>query len=179
MPPELPTGQYYRIETIAKLVGRTERRIYQLTESGVLRTVETEEGTRYDLFPTIYEYIQYIGGKGKNEAESALRQKKITAEIALKESQGELHRLRTEIAAGKYISKEEVTLDYRKFFATFKKFALGIPARVADMISDVAEPLEVRRVEKAINGEIRQLLTSFVVAGVTELPQKRKRKNDQ
>lgn len=37
------------------------------------------------------------------------------ADIALKESQGELHRLKTEIAAGQYISVEEVKLDYAKF----------------------------------------------------------------
>ena len=90
------------------------------------------------------------------------------AEIALKESQGELHRLRTDIAAGKYISVEEVILDYTRFFVTFKNFAMAIPARVADMINGYAEPVEVRRIEKAIQGEIRRILTAFVVAGVTE-----------
>ena len=37
-----------------------------------------------------------------------MKEQKLRAEVALKESQGELHRLRTEIAAGKYISIEEV-----------------------------------------------------------------------
>ena len=66
------------------------------------------------------------------------------------------------------ISVEEVILDYTRFFVTFKNFAMAIPARVADMINGYVEPVEVRRIEKAIQGEIRRILTAFVVAGVTE-----------
>ena len=74
--------------------------------------------------PTIKTYIQYLSdkayGKGKSEKETELRQQKLEAEIALKESQGEMHRMRAEIAAGKYVDVEEVALDYQKFFVTFK-----------------------------------------------------------
>lgn len=165
-------GGYYRVEIIAQLFGVTVRRIQQLTQEGVLPTTETVEGRRYDLVPTIQSYVQYLSdkayGKNRSEKENELREQKMRAEIALKESQGELHRLRTDIAAGKYISVEEVILDYTRFFVTFKNFAMAIPARVADMINGYAEPVEVRRIEKAIQGEIRRILTAFVVAGVTE-----------
>lgn len=165
-------GGYYRVEIIAQLFGVTVRRIQQLTQDGVLPTTETAEGRRYDLVPTIQSYVKYLSdkayGKNRSEKENELREQKMRAEIALKESQGELHRLRTDIAAGKYISVEEVILDYTRFFVTFKNFAMAIPARVADMINGYAEPVEVRRIEKAIQGEIRRILTAFVVAGVTE-----------
>lgn len=165
-------GGYYRVEIIAQLFGVTVRRIQQLTQEGVLPTTETVEGRRYDLVPTIQGYVKYLSdkayGKNRSEKENELREQKMRAEIALKESQGELHRLRTDIAAGKYISVEEVILDYTRFFVTFKNFAMAIPARVADMINGYAEPVEVRRIEKAIQGEIRRILTAFVVAGVTE-----------
>ena len=165
-------GGYYRVEIIAQLFGVTVRRIQQLTQEGVLPTTETVEGRRYDLVPTIQSYVKYLSdkayGKNRSEKENELREQKMRAEIALKESQGELHRLRTDIAAGKYISVEEVILDYTRFFVTFKNFAMAIPARVADMINGYAEPVEVRRIEKAIQGEIRRILTAFVVAGVTE-----------
>lgn len=160
------------MEIIAQLFGVTVRRIQQLTQEGVLPTTETVEGRRYDLVPTIQSYVKYLSdkayGKNRSEKENELREQKMRAEIALKESQGELHRLRTDIAAGKYISVEEVILDYTRFFVTFKNFAMAIPARVADMINGYAEPVEVRRIEKAIRGEIRRILTAFVVAGVTE-----------
>ena len=165
-------GGYYRVEIIAQLFGVTVRRIQQLTQEGVLPTTETVEGRRYDLVPTIQSYVKYLSdkayGKNRSEKENELREQKMRAEIALKESQGELHRLRTDIAAGKYISVEEVILDYTRFFVTFKNFAMAIPARVADMINGYVEPVEVRRIEKAIQGEIRRILTAFVVAGVTE-----------
>lgn len=167
-------GGYYRVEIIAQLFGVTVRRIQQLTQEGVLPTTETTEGRRYDLVPTIQSYVKYLSdkayGKNRSEKELELREQKMKAEIALKESQGELHRLKTDIAAGKYIAVEEVTLDYQRFFVTFKKFAMALPARLTDMVKDNMEPLEARRIEKSIQQEVQKLLEAFVVAGVTELP---------
>ena len=169
-------GGYYRVEIIAQLFGVTVRRIQQLTQEGVLPTTETPEGRRYDLVPTIQKYVQYLSdkayGKNRSEKETELRQQKLEADIALKESQGELHRLRTEIAAGKYISIEEVTLDYTRFFVTFKKFAMSLPSRLTGIISGHVDPLEARHIEKDLTGEIQKLLEAFVVAGVTESPPK-------
>ena len=88
------------------------------------------------------------------------------ADVALKESQGELHRLKTEIAAGKYISIEEVKMDYSKFFVVFKKFATSLPARLISMISGSMDPAEARRVEKELAGEVNRLISSFVIAGI-------------
>lgn len=171
-------GGFYRVEIIAQLFGVTVRRIQQLTQEGVLPTTETNEGRRYDLVPTIQRYVQYLSdkayGKNRSEKETELREQKMKAEIALKESQGELHRLRTDIAAGKYISIEEVTLDYTRFFVTFKKFAMSLPSRLTGIISGYIEPLEVRHIEKELTGEIQKLLEAFVVAGVTEIPQRKK-----
>lgn len=172
---EIKGGSYYRVEIIAQLFGVTVRRIQQLTQEGILPTVETPDGRRYDLVPTIQRYVKHLSdkayGKSRSEKEMELREQKLTAEVALKESQGELHRLKTDIAAGKYIGIDEVQLDYSRFFVTFKKFAMSLPSRLTGMISGSIEPLEARRIEKDLQGEILKLLGGFVVAGVTELPQ--------
>lgn len=166
----------YRVEIIAQLFGVTVRRIQQLTQEGVLPTSDTVEGRRYDLVPTIQKYVQYLSdkayGKNRSEKENELREQKMKAEIALKESQGELHQLKTAIAAGKYIAVEDVTLDYQRFFVTFKKFAMSLPVRVMDTINGQTDidPLSARRLEKQIQQEIQNLLEAFVVAGVTEDP---------
>ena len=165
-------GQFVKVEVIAQIFGVTVRRVQQLTQEGVVKTTEIPgEGRRYELVPTIKTYIQYLSdkayGKGKSEKETELRQQKLEAEIALKESQGEMHRMRAEIAAGKYVDVEEVALDYQKFFVTFKRFALSIPSRLVSMISDSLEPLEARRVEKEMNAEVKRMLRAFVVAGYT------------
>lgn len=168
-------GGYYRVEIIAQLFGVTVRRIQQLTQEGVIPTVETDDGRRYDLVPTIQKYVKYLSdkayGKSRSEKEMELREQKLQAEVALKESQSELHKLRTEITAGKYIAVEEVKMDYSRFFLTFKKFAMALPARLTDMVGSRMEPIEARHMEKDLQREVQRLLEGFVVAGVTELPQ--------
>lgn len=168
-------GGFCRTEIIGKLFGVTARRIQQLTQDGVISTTKIiEDGRtvrRYDLVPTIQNYIQYLsekayGRQGRTDKEIELREQKMEADIALKESQGELHRLKTEIAAGKYISVEEVKMDYSKFFVVFKKFAVSIPARVVGMLSGQLQPTEARKIEKELADEVNRLLGAFVIAGV-------------
>lgn len=147
----------------------------QLTQEGIISTTKIlEDGKsvrRYDLVPTIQAYVKYLSDKAygkqhRTDKEIELREQKMQADIALKESQGELHRLKTEIAAGQYISVEEVKLDYAKFFVVFKKFAMSIPARVTGMLSGQMEPSELRRCEKEIAAEVNRLLGAFVIAGI-------------
>ncbi len=176
-------GGMYRVEIIAQLFGVTVRRIQQLTQEGVLPTTETADGRRYDLVPTIQSYVQYLSdkayGKNRSEKELELKEQKMKAEIALKESQGELHQLKTAIAAGKYIAVEEVTMEYQSFFLQFKKFAKGIAPRLVDAISGLVDldPLRARQLEKTVGAEVDSQLSSFVISAVTEIPEKARNKN--
>ena len=130
------------------------------------------EGRRYELVPTIQAYTKYLAdkayGREQSDREAELKEQKMKADIALKESQGELHRLKTDIAAGKYIAVEEVRMDYERFFVTFKNFAMSLSTRLVDEISSYVEPLEARRIEKELHQRVRNLLVAFVVAGVTD-----------
>lgn len=99
------------------------------------------------------------------------------ADVALKESQGELHRLKTDIAAGKYIAIEEVKIDYQKFFVSFKKFAISLPSRLIGMISAALDPSEARRLEKELADEVNKLLGAFVIAGIVEPKEEEKKKH--
>lgn len=176
-------GGMYRVEIIAQLFGVTVRRIQQLTQEGVLPTTETADGRRYDLVPTIQSYVQYLSdkayGKNRSEKELELKEQKMKAEIALKESQGELHQLKTAIAAGKYIAVEEVIMEYQSFFLQFKKFAKGIAPRLVDAISGLIDldPLRARQLEKTVGAEVDSQLSSFVISAVTEMPEKARSKN--
>lgn len=175
---------YYKTEVIANLFGVSVRRIQQLTQDGVIATVQTKQGRRYELAPTIQRYIKYLSdkayGKSRSETEAKLKEQKLRAEIALKESQGELHKLRTDIAAGNYISVEEVKIDYSRFFVSFKKFAMSIPSKLAGRLSGFIDPVEVRQIENELQKEVTKLLKSFVVSAVIEerQPVKEKDKSD-
>lgn len=178
--PESQTGtQYVKVEVVAQLFGIGVRRVQQLTQEGIIKTTEVPgEGRRYELVPTIKTYIQYLSdkayGKSRSEKEAELKEQKLEAEIALKESQGELHKMRREIAAGKYIDIDEVAMDYQKFFVVFKRFALGMPARLVSMISDSISPLEAKKIEKEMVEEVKRMLNAFVVSGVSEKPEVKK-----
>lgn len=163
---------YYKVDTIANLFGVSVRRIQQLTQDGVISTTETADGRRYELVPTIQRYVKYLSdkayGKSKSEAEAKLKEQKLKAEIALKESQGELHKLRTEIAAGQYVSVEEVKLDYGRFFISFKKFAMSIPSKLAGRLTGFVDPVEVRQIENELQKEVQRLLGAFVISAIVD-----------
>ena len=163
---------YYKVDVIAQLFGVSVRRVQQLTQEGIISTVQTPEGRRYELAPTIQKYVKYLSdkayGKSKSEVEAQLKEQKMRADIALKESQGELHKLRTEIAAGRYISVEEIKMDYSRFLVSFKKFAMSIPNRLAGRLMGFIDPVEVRKVEQELQKEVVKLLNSFVVAATVE-----------
>lgn len=163
---------FCRVEVIAQLFGVSVRRIQQLTQDGVLFTEDTPEGRRYEAAPTIQQYVAYLSdkayGREKNNMEAELKEQKLRAEVALKESQGELHRIRTEIASGRYVSVEEVKIDYSRFFLSFKKFAMAIPSKIAGRISSLIDPVEVRRVENELQKEITKILAGFVVGTAVE-----------
>lgn len=164
------------ISELAALFGVTVRQMQLLAADGVIKSAGVlggrAHGREYDLKETcsaIYKYLSAkASGKSATEKEANLKADKLKAEIALKESQGELHRLRTAIAMKQYIAVEEVSMDYSRFFISFKNFAMAIPARLTDMVSAYVEPVEARRIEKELSEEMRRLLSAFTVAGVTE-----------
>lgn len=164
-------SDFCRVEVVAHLFDVTVRRVHQLTQEGIIVTTATKEGRRYELGTTIERYIKYLSdrayGRSRSEKEMELKQQKLQAEIALKESQGEMHRLKTEIASGKYIDIEEVTMDYMRFFISFKKFALSLPSRLTGRLIGHCDPVELRALEKDLSSEVTRLMDGFVVAGCT------------
>ena len=152
---------------IAKLFGLTVRSIQNLSADGIIETEKAKGGKRYNLEDTVKRYVSHLSNKAHGRLESKneeeLRAQKLKAEIRLKESQGELHALKTDIVTGKYIPVEEVKSDYERFFITFKNFVMGIPAKVTVEISGAIEPAEVRRIEKKLSEEMSEILREIVV----------------
>ncbi len=164
---------YASKDTICRLFGLTGRRIEQLVADGVIDRVKTKSGeVRFETAPTIQKYIKYLSdkayGRERSDKEAELKEQKLRADVALKESQGELHRLRTEIAQGNYISVEEVKADYSRFFIVFKNFALSIPGKMAGRLSGFIDPVEVREIENELQKEVKKLLSDFVSRAVVE-----------
>ena len=173
MADEQESKGYASKDTICRLFGLSGRRIEQLVSDGIIDRVKTKSGeVRFELAPTIQKYVKYLSdkayGRERSDKEAELKEQKLRADVALKESQGELHRLRTEIAQGNYISVEEVKADYSRFFIVFKNFALSIPGKMAGRLSGFVDPVEVREIENELQKEVKKLLADFVTRATTE-----------
>lgn len=163
---------YVSKDTIAQLFGISSRRVEQLVSDGIIERIKVKNEVKFETIPTIQKYLKYLAdkahGRESKSREAELKEKKMNAEIALKESQGELHRLRTEIAQGNYISVEEVKADYSRFIVVFKNFAMSIPSKLSGRLSGAVDPVEVRSIENDLQKEIKKLLNEFVSRAVTE-----------
>lgn len=103
-----------------------------------------------------------------------LQQKKIEAEVAFKEAQAELARIKTDIAEGKYIEKDIVETELARFFLVFKKSAMAIPRKLAGSVAGFMEPIEARRIEKDLSDMVNDALDQMSVDGVYSAKKKRK-----
>ena len=114
----------------------------------------------------------YNGDAGETKAIN-LQQKKLEAEVAFKEAQSELTRLKTDIANGKYIEKELVEAELSRFFIIFKKSAMSLPRKLAGQIGAYVEPLEARRIEKSLSDTVNDALEQMSVDGVYSAKKKK------
>ena len=155
---------------IAQLIGRSTRRVQQLTQDGVLSTEVPPGGgaRRYRTARTIQNYMAWQEQKAREDLSGStleeLTIKKLQAEVELKESQGALHKLKTAIAEGKYLPAEQVSGDLSDFLRRLKQFADRIPARVAGTMSGYLDGAAARAMKKDLQQELDGLFEAFVAA---------------
>ena len=139
--PEAMTGtvpEWANTTVIAQLLGKTARRIQQLTQEGVLETEVPPGGgaRKYKTCETVHRYIAHVEEKAKENGEKSrtaeLTLKKLEAEVELKESQGELHRMKTAIAKGEYTfpmlyQKSPISTDPHSPARPLPLFGPGVP----------------------------------------------------
>lgn len=163
---------YIALGELAQLLNVNIRTIQRLTQENVLSAEPDSQDKRRKVYPlaeSIQAYIEHRISRTDNmqrsERMQELEEKKLAAETELKESQRDLHIIKTEIATGKYLPVEQVQLDYSRFFVVLKKFLLAIPNRISGQIGSSVDPVTARAIEKDLSGEITHMLSSFVMAG--------------
>lgn len=176
--PAVLTGtvpEWSNTTAIAQLLGKTVRRVQQLTQEGVLETKVPPGGgaRKYRTCATVQRYIAHVEAKaqetGENSRAAELNLKKLEAEVELKESQGQLHRLKTAIAEGKYISADKATEDLAEFMAVFKKFTKNIPPRAVGALAGSADAVMVRSLKKSMGKELETMLAAYADAAVEQV----------
>lgn len=158
-------------DAIGELVGRSGRTIQSLARRGVLET-EAPPGWKAKKYPTcktIQRYITHVKQEAEEKAGCAsdleeLGLKKLRAEVELKESQGELHRLKTAIAAGKYVDTENAGRELAEFLRSFRQFALDMPVRAVRSIPGQVDVVTAKAMERAMRMEMEAMLNTFADA---------------
>ena len=121
-------------KVVANFFKRTERRIQQLTQQGILPAVKrTKEGNLYDLPKTMIAYIHYLQEIVDNRSKSTEEQEKqrLDAEIKLKEAKAEIAQLDLKELKAEMLRAEDVQAFIEDLAATTKSLLLALPGRLA------------------------------------------------
>lgn len=159
---------------IGKLLGKSVRRIQQLTQDGVLETEIPPGGgaRKYRTCATVQRYIAHVEQKAQETGErgrtAELNLKKLEAEVKLKESQGQLAGIKADIAEGRYIETTTATEQLAEFMSAFRSFVMNIPSRVAGTVGSYTDAATARAIERATRKELEDMLALFVSAAIVE-----------
>lgn len=106
------------------------------------------------------------GAGGLDGKEQSLAEQKLIAEINLKESQGELSRLKNELMAGKYLESYYVESELKRFFTVFKRSCLNLSRKLGALAASYVDPDVARRLEHESHKTITEALEQLSIGGI-------------
>jgi len=152
---------YQKADVIAKLFGKTTRRIQQLTQDGVLPTEETPSGRRYDLIPTIKNYIKYLEDRLEKQRPKSMEdklEKKLDAEIKYKKAKADKAKLELAEANAIMYRAEDIEKLTNELVFSIKGMLLALPGRVAMDLANIDNAPEVSKyMAQHVNGLLTEL----------------------
>lgn len=137
---------YKKADVIARLFGKTVRRIQQLTQDGILPTEHTPNGRRYDLLPTIQRYIKYLEDRAENKQPQSMTEKleaKLDAEIKYKKAKADKARLELAELKGQMHRASDIEKLTNELVFSVRSMLLALPGRVAMDLASIDNPVEV------------------------------------
>ena len=124
--------EYRTSAQVARVFRMTSKNVQRLTADGVLETVETPRGRRYDWDKTVEMYVAYLSDKA-----SGREKKETTAE--LKELQGKMHRAE---------DVEAIMTDHALYF---RSMLMAMPGKLAvDLAGTHTAPEQADRVKREV-----------------------------
>lgn len=143
---EKTAKNYQKADVIARLFGKTTRRIQQLTQDGILPTEQTPSGRRYDLLPTIKRYIQYLEARAEKQQPESMTQKleaKLDAEIKYKKAKADKAKLELDELKGQMHRASDIEKLTNELVFSVRGMLLALPGRVAMDLAAINKPVEV------------------------------------
>lgn len=125
---------YVKADVIARIIGKTVRRVQQLTQDSILPTEETAQGRRYDLLPTIMRYIRWQDERLEKKQPASIEEKlekKLDAEIKWKQAKADKSKLELDELKGTMHRAEDIEKLTNELVFAVRAMLLALPGRVA------------------------------------------------
>ena len=128
-------ADYRTSAQVAKVFRMTSKRVQQLTADGVIETVETPKGRRYNWDETVEKYVAHLSdkanGREKKETMANLEEAKLSAEVEIKKSKAEAARLELKELQGKMHRAEDVEAIFTDHVLFLRSMLLAMPGKLA------------------------------------------------
>ena len=154
-------------KTLKSLLGfENVRRIQQLTQDGVIDTIEVDNGgrkvRRYDLWPTAKKYISYLqdkaAGRDIKKAAASKNEEKLQAEIDYKRAKARIAELELDEIEGRMHRAEDVESMTTDLCLAIRSALLALPGRLATDMAEINDPsLIATRVKEEVTDILEEL----------------------
>lgn len=162
-------SEFVKVEVIAKVFQMTVRRVQQLTQEGIIQTVEIQQGKRkfrrYDLIPTIMQYIKYLSDKanGREQRQSVTDKEdaKLQAEVDLKTAKAKIVQLELDELEGRMHSADDVESMTTDLVFAVRSALLSLPGQLSVDLADVSNAAEISEIIKKTVNDILNDLSKY------------------
>lgn len=140
-------------QVIAKIFGVSTRRVEQLKTEGIIKG--QGKPTKYDLLPTIQEYIRYLSdkanGREKRETLADLEEAKLRAEVDIKEAKAKAAQMELKELQGKMHRAEDVEAIISDHVFYLRSMLTALPGKLAvDLSGTHTAPEQAERVKQEV-----------------------------
>lgn len=140
---------------VAKVFRMTSKNVQRLTADGVLETVETPRGRRYDWDKTVEMYVAYLSdkanGREKKQTTAELEEAKLRAEVDIKEAKAKAAQMELKELQGKMHRAEDVEVIMTDHVLFLRSMLMAMPGKLAvDLAGTHTAPEQADRVKREV-----------------------------
>lgn len=152
---KISTSTLVSVAELAAVLGLSSKRIYQLSEDGIISSAQRG---RYPLADSVQRHIAYLGRDAITEDEAKLDKVKRTAEAQLKASKAKIAKLEAQELEGKMHRSEDVAAMTEDLIFEIRGALIALPGRLAVDVAACGSAAEaadvVRREVNLVMGEL-------------------------
>ena len=154
---------YKDTKWFAKFFNRSEERIRQLSDMGIMPRKRVKGVNYYKLIVSIQNYIQYLQDIVDNRKKTSEDQEreKLEADIAFKRAKAKLAELDLKQLEAKLLRAEDVQTYTEDLAATIKSALSALPGRLSMDVYKLDDPAEISEIITDAVNEVLETLTRY------------------